>query len=31
MPEWLPLFTLAFVPLFIAIDALALPPFINSL
>ncbi len=31
MPEWLPVFTLAFVPLFIAIDALALPPFIISL
>ncbi len=31
MPEWLPIFTLAFVPLFIAIDALALPPFIISL
>jgi len=31
MPEWLRIFTLAFVPLFIAIDALALPPFIISL
>jgi multiple antibiotic resistance protein len=31
MPECLRIFTLAFVPLFIAIDALALPPFIISL
>jgi multiple antibiotic resistance protein len=31
MAEWWPLFTLAFVPLFIAIDALGLPPIIISL
>jgi len=31
MAEWWPLFTLAFVPLFIAIDAVSLPPFIISL
>ena len=31
MPEWLRMFALASVPLFIAIDALALPPFIISL
>jgi len=31
MAEWWTLFTLAFVPLFIAIDAVSLPPFIISL
>ena len=31
MAEWWPIFTLAFVPLFVAIDAIALPPFIISL
>jgi len=31
MAEWWQLFTLAFVPLFIAIDAVSLPPFIISL
>ena len=31
MAEWWPLFTLAFVPLFIAIDAIGLPPIIISL
>ena len=31
MSEWWPLFTLAFVPLFIAIDAIGLPPIIISL
>jgi len=31
MAEWWPLFTLAFVPLFIAIDAVGLPPIIISL
>jgi len=31
MAEWFPIFTSAFVPLFIVIDALGLPPLITSL